>query len=549
MSATPKRHFLGWDEPVLPRAARWLVREMGDLSDVVVALPGARAARRLELHLARELPRGAVPPRLVGFGHLPDELLLPDRPVAGRLVRTLLWREALQALPTARRALLFRRPPADADAGAWLALAEEVRSLHGELARDGHDFASVAPVARGLAGDEEGARWDVLAEARAAYAQRLQDAGLQDPHEGRRAALAAGRLDRQRRVVLVGVAELNALVRGLLEALGERATILVAAPESLADAFDALGAVLPEAWSARDIALPPDAWLLVDRPDEQAEAVTAWIARHAAERRPEEILVGVPDVEVVPHLQRRLLEHGVRARDARGTLVGRTSPARLLEVLVAHLVAPTFGSFATLLRHPDVPDALRRAGTALPEELLARLDAYQSEHLPDALPDRWPGDAKDAARAATVAAHEALGRLLRELAGPSRPAAEWARPLAELLSAVWGHLELDEQREDERLLAGALAALGDALRELAALPAAAGALPGVEALRLLLRAAAGARVPPPAEPGAIELLGWLELPLDDAPALAVTGLNEGGVPEPVRRFALLPDGLRRALQL
>src|SRR5262245_33499169 len=119
---SPRRAFLGWDGVALPRVADWIVRELGpDLSDLVVALPGTRAARRLEQHLARALPRGAVPPRLVGFGHLPDELLLTERPLAARLLRTLLWRDALQGLPRERRAALLGRPPGENDTPAWLA--------------------------------------------------------------------------------------------------------------------------------------------------------------------------------------------------------------------------------------------------------------------------------------------------------------------------------------------------------------------------------------------------------------------------------------------
>ena len=547
----PRLAFLGWDGAVLPRAAAWIVGNMGpDLADVVVALPGARAARRLEQHLARELPRGAVPPRLVGFGHLPDELLLPDRPVAGRLLRTLLWRDALQALPAPRRADLLRRPPAPDGAGAWLALAEEIRALHGELMRDGQDFAGVAPTARQLGGEDEGRRWDALADVRAAFLQRLQRLGLQDPHEGRRAALEAGRIDPARRVVLLGVVELNALVRGLLARLGGRATVLVVAPQERAGAFDELGAVRPEAWAACDIELPEGAWTLADRPADQAAAAAAWIAVHAAGRRADQVIVGVPDTEVVPHLQQRLLERGVVARDARGTPLARTSPVRLLEAVASHLQAQSFGSLAALLRHPDLPDALRRAGAALPDDLLARLDAYHAQHLPDALPDPWPGKPADADRRAVAAAHAAVATLLHDLSGPARPAREWAAPLAALLDAVWGPLELDDARADERLLAAALVALGEALRELAAVPEQeASPLAAVDVLRLLLRGLATAQLPPAADPDAIELLGWLELPLDDAPLLVVTGFNEGRVPEPVRGFALLPDGLRRALGL
>src|SRR5262249_30262559 len=43
--------------------------------------------------------------------------------------------------------------------------------------------------------------------------------------------------------------------------------------------------------------------------------------------------------------------------------------------------------------------------------------------------------------------------------------------------------------------------------------------------------------------------GWLELPLDDSPAMVVTGLNEGRVPASLRGHALLPDALRRRLSL
>src|SRR6185436_7200592 len=55
-------------------------------------------------------------------------------------------------------------------------------------------------------------------------------------------------------------------------------------------------------------------------------------------------------------------------------------------------------------------------------------------------------------------------------------------------------------------------------------------------------------VPPAGGEPAVELLGWLELPLDDAP-LILTGFNEGRVPEPVGGPSLLRDELRRRLGL
>jgi hypothetical protein len=47
----------------------------------------------------------------------------------------------------------------------------------------------------------------------------------------------------------------------------------------------------------------------------------------------------------------------------------------------------------------------------------------------------------------------------------------------------------------------------------------------------------------------VELIGWLDVPLDEAPALIVTGFNEGRVPQSVEGHAFLPDGLRARLGL
>ena len=50
-------------------------------------------------------------------------------------------------------------------------------------------------------------------------------------------------------------------------------------------------------------------------------------------------------------------------------------------------------------------------------------------------------------------------------------------------------------------------------------------------------------------PGAVDLLGWLELLWEDAPHLVVTGLNDGRVPETVAGDPFLPEALRAQLGL
>jgi hypothetical protein len=86
-----ERVFLGWHAGALDRAAEWILARHGaDAGKVLVALPGARASRALREKLARRAPPAWTPPRVLTQGELVDEMVVLDRPVAGRLARR--WR-------------------------------------------------------------------------------------------------------------------------------------------------------------------------------------------------------------------------------------------------------------------------------------------------------------------------------------------------------------------------------------------------------------------------------------------------------------------------
>src|SRR5690606_30715604 len=74
-------------------------------------------------------------------------------------------------------------------------------------------------------------------------------------------------------------------------------------------------------------------------------------------------------------------------------------------------------------------------------------------------------------------------------------------------------------------------------------------LSGAGYLRWLLAEIGREPIPPATDPHAVELLGWLELPWDDAPAMIVTGMNEGIVPSSLNSDLFLPNRLRQQLQL
>jgi RecB family exonuclease len=550
----------------LDAAAAWLLHEHGrDLGPLIVALPGARAGRGLLECLVR---RGvSVPPEITTVGHLTDRLLLLERPSAGRLARTLVWSTVLREAASSVLTPVVREPPAADDVPGWWALAEELRTLHGEIAAEGLAFDDVRAAverherARGGSGargpGRETARWKALAALQSGYRARLLAQGLGDPHELRREALAAGRLSCPSPVVLVGVVELSGLARGLVQRLGSAATALVFAPPERAGDFDDFGCVRPERWTDAPLALTDAQLQVVGRPDEQARAARDALAALDGRYPADAITIGVPDDEVVPWIEHRLLREGVATRRAAGTPVSRTATARLLEAAAALLAGRRVRDLSAFVRHPHVRDwLLRRAAEdgREPRDAAALLDAYHKRHLPDRVPERWLGRA---ARREEREALEALRADVRALLGElhtreARPLPAWTGPLRALLLRAQGEAAIDRETQGGHEAAKVLESLDEALREFDALPptlAAAAPLDAPAALHLLLRATAGAVVPPRRQAGAVELLGWLELALDDAPVLVLTGMNEGRVPEPVRGVASLPDALRAELHL
>lgn len=575
--------FLGWDEAgwraatsaadaasCLDAAAAWLLRDGPDLTGTLVALPGARAGRRLLERLVARAGEALVPPEITTAGQLTDLLLELPRPRASGLARNLAWQLALAGLPPEQLAALWRARPADDDRAGWRALAEEARGRHAELGREGLRLHDVVPLAPPGA---ERARWQALAAAHDDYRRRLTALGLDDPHDARRQALDEGRLDesarsRHARLVLVGVSEHGGLNRRLLALpdVARRTSALVCAPPSEQAAFDALGAVLPAAWARREIPLRDEQWHVEEHPAGQAARVVSVLASLRDRHHVEEVTLGVPGLggagdDIVPHLEQQLSAHGLAIRPAVGAPLRRTGPWRLLDAAGRLLSRRGYSDLAQLARHPDLDAWLRARPELAPLDLdlPELLDEYFNEHLPGEWPRAWlsPSAADERRRARAAGRHErllaasaALDGLLAPLgphgASPRAPLSAWAAPLRALLLAVYGERDGDPQALDEDSRA-ALAALGEALAEAESVPAALAAaapLSAGEALEALLAGCARATLPPPARADALELLGWLELPLDDARATIVVNVEEGRLPEPAGG---LPDGLRAQL--
>jgi hypothetical protein len=279
----------------------------------------------------------------------------------------------------------------------------------------------------------------------------------------------------------------------------------------------------------------------------------------------------VPASDVIPALEQALPRAGVPVRDAAGAPLSATGPFRLLEAVAGWLAERRYEELSGLLRHPELTPALE-AGLGAHQEVgagpemgtgpqspsptghprrhwLTHLDRWYRTALPARIPAPFPdlGESADVAAAREVV--NRVDALLDELEG-ERELGGWAEPVLRTLARIYGHLELSESRARDRRTLRALEELRWAAERLASLPAGVSApCTAPRALRFLLEEAAGATIPSPPRDDAVELLGWLELHLDDAPVTVLTGVNEGSLPESVRGDAFLPDALRRLLGL
>lgn len=563
----PERVFLGWNRPALEQAAEWLLRRYvranaADLGRAIVVVPGARAGRRL-LELLVERAEGRqlalTPPRITTVGHLPEKLYSPLGRFADALSCQLAWLRALEEADAATLRLIAPELPDRKDRLRWMGLADLVSRLHGELAGHGLKFADAARLGFGQSDPErpspdatEYERWRALAAIQEAYIAQLKKFGLADAQLARLDAISSQASRSENDIILIGVADPSPVIERLLEPLAERVTALIYAPETMADRFDELGAILTAAWRYAHVEIDERRLIVADGPADQATAVVDVLAGYEGRYTADEITLGVPDASVVPYLERRFQQFDLPSRYGEALRVQQTGPYRLLAAIADYLDGKRFADFAALLRHPDLEAWLARdpaaGGDAFEPragDWLTSLDNWYSRHLPADV----GGTSLETGGWRIAEVEKRIAKLLEPF-GKQRPLAEWAGEFSGLIVSIYHWRQLDRGHNRGRIVLEACEALHDVLRQAFQTDAGlSGRWPAADALRLLLRQIGDEPIPPPAGHSAVELLGWLELPLDDAPALIVTGFNDGFVPSFINSDPFLPNGLRRQLGL
>ncbi|RMH53979.1 MAG: PD-(D/E)XK nuclease family protein [Candidatus Hydrogenedentota bacterium] len=555
------RHFLGWDTPFLTQVADFLLktefRESGasnrfrshphDLSSLFVVTPGRRFRRRLLELLTEKASSDWIPPRFAGLGDLLDRATSADKNAASDTLALLCRLAALRRMERDTLAPLFPYPPERDDLAGWYSLARDLATLDAELAAAGLTVEDVLAKISETSNERRTAQWKTVCRIRNVYLALLEKNGLRDRHQLRIEAIEKGRCAIHGTLLLAGTVDAPPLVSRLLRVLAETRPVhvLLPAPESEKDRFDDTGRFLPAKWES---AIPPYEKIAIETvgsPAEQAYAVIRTIAEKenfSCER----LTVGVGDEALVPEVQRRLCVHNLRGHWAGGLPISRTSPFRLLAALREFAARPRLSSLLPLLRHPVFEDFVRRK-IEVPS-VLVPLERFLQETLLTGTPDSWPENE------ATAAVQKILPRakdILPSDCSQEEPLSERMKAIAEMLRRLY------EEKSFHRygpaaLEAASLESLASRIKTVAALPENLSrnlATTLDEALGLLSASFEGESLPEPSASQEVEILGWLEVPYDDADEIIVLGFNEGSIPSAPPSQPLLPDSLRTRLGL
>jgi inactivated superfamily I helicase len=551
--ATAQRWFLGASSPALPAAVRWLTEALpggsAALGEALIVVPGGRAQRRL-MELLAEHAQGEplVPPTIVTLGGMARRLLpAGGSAVAGELASLLAWSSVLREAEPGLLAEFIPNAPGRDDWPGWWALAEQIAHAADELSAQ---LLSFQDAAERLADQSEAGRWSALAELDRRYHALLAERGWVDAHAALRDAIETGACEHDAPVVLVATADLQPVHERALSCLASPVHALVFADESDAAGFDRWGGLVDAYWSARPQRFGDAQLSFADRPSDQAAAVLSTIGgwAHAHDTPADAITVGLGDASLAGPVGRTLAFAGLPVRHAAGKPVGKSRPVLLLKALADFADGLRFDKLAALLRHPDAERYVVRQSDASPASWLILLDRYASDHLAARPVGGWLGEPETAR--AMDAVYQSARSLLPEPVNAQRALDAWAEPIGQALSAVYGERRLNRHAEEDRPVVAALDAIGGVLEQLVALDAAhAPHCTFAQAVALVAKRVAGAAIPEPGGTPAIELVGYLELLLDDAPHLVLAGMNEQHVPQPPRHSALISEGVRRELGL
>ncbi|NBB78652.1 MAG: hypothetical protein GVY36_04305 [Verrucomicrobia bacterium] len=536
---TPRKLSLDWSQPLLPavteRLLGYATGELVDLSALIAIVPTRQSGRRLRESLAlavRATDQGLLPPNIL----TPDTLLsrlLKNTNTASEASMTAAWIDVLNGIDPQQFEALF--PPGSTTSSGWqLGMAQRIMQLRDELGEEGLDLQAAARLASEATMEVE--RWRQLARLEGLYIDQLQHRDQVDPKQARQYCAEQFAVPEGiERICLIATPDPQALP---LKALSKAAA---ATPIEVwtygdADLFDEWGRPLTELWSTRPLDL--ERWNCRLHARTTPKAAITELAEAATSAQPEAVLLASADADLTPLLADELTRRQIPHYDPEGHSLHLGGIGRLCELLCQLNQEADTTTVRSLFQHPDLFAYIQATDSS--GYLLGQLDLCFEQHLCADLDTLI----QFAEKPRLLGALKAVKQLEIEM----QQAPTFSQGLATALQSIFASLEIETGdsarpwREQAEALRQLIAEVDEAERTFSAL--------GRDLARSLIQQGLHKRKLYPDRPrGAHDLLGWLELLWNDAPHLALAGLNEGKVPESVLGDPFLPETLREAFDL
>lgn len=570
--------FLGWNQPLLVSSLQWLKETNGpktktkgdwNLSHLDLVFPSRRAIDRMKELLLAEANAAKQTvdlPRMLTVGDLPSRLYESDA-AALDFEQTLAWARVLAAANQDDLSVLISSPPAPDAADAWLELGGTMRRLHNSIAAEGLTYADVLAMCDS-AGERR--RWQFFVDLMKAYLAELAAAGKADPNEAQLDAIRNNACRATRPLVLIGTTDISKLLVSMLAQVessknSAAITALVAAPDGHAKRFDSFGNLNAGRWQSHCLPLQDGQLIPAGDISDQTAAVMETLSELGQKYRIDQITIGVTDESQVEPIENRCDLLGVATHRHLGHRVGQTAVGRLMHLVVTYLQRRTWRSLAALVRHGDVTRYVsERCPDHLESEMwLRELDQLLSSAFPRSVDEPLPEEVQQTKTANQI--RNVLDQWLSPLIENTepQPIRQWSETLQAILLELHGEnaqsllpVDPDAAEESEKAESDAsISRTQQALRAVFRLlhrfadlsPSLDEPVEGSVAVEMLASRMSEVRWVDDPSPTEIELLGWLDLALDDSPALVVCGLNHPFVPEAQSGDPFLPQSLRSTL--
>jgi len=525
--------------PLAQIVAAWLLSQskspIKDLSNTVVLVPTAGAARRLKAALVEQsADTGLLSPRIAA----PMQFLAENSPTgtATRFDCLVAWTQVIEEMEEIEFENLF---PGFASGSLRMSaprIAATLMSLTDLLAEAGR--SPDAPELQKLFPEDD--RWPEIAELFGRVRDKLAAAHLTEVNAALIRTSRSGQAPAEiKEIVVAGVPDLTPLLQGFLKNLstqGIRVVLLVHTPDCEDGVFDQWGRPDPDHWKTHILPISDEIIIPCESPDVEAGTAATFVQSSGQSAG-----MVLADPTLAPLMERAFEQKGMSTYDPSGVPLSSSPPALILREWPVFCRTGSLSSLRLLAETPLFLDHLASDDPHRAKSILEDLDFFAHSLIRDTLPSERELSHLDPRRDRPETFLSRLLILIRNIDHLRRTFHPEHSPdaLPRLLTALYAQKKIPANSPE----ALALTELSSHIQALLSSPLQS----DVPRHDLLQHEVAKARYFLPKPAGCIELHGWLEASWLDAPHLILCGCTEGNVPGVVDGHPFLPDQARQRL--